>query len=233
VVSGLVAQYGPAPMVLPYAIHVVLLAAMLIVARPVPDSGGGTTGPLLRIELSADGWRRFRRGVAPMAPFVFGFPAIVLAVLPSMLSGGLGSAPIAYTGVLALLMLGAGVLVQPVTRRLEPMLAARLGLLVGAAGVVLGAATVAWQLPLLLLAVAPLLGVAYGVCMTAGLQAVQRLAEPHARGGVTGLYYVLTYVGFAAPYLLALATRVTTPVVALGVTTAAAAAVALTLPRAR
>ena len=28
------------------------------------------------------------------------------------------------------------------------------------------------------------------------------------RGGVTGLYYVLTYLGFAAPWLLALAVRV-------------------------
>jgi hypothetical protein len=164
---------------------------------------------------------------------VFGFPAIVLAVLPSMLSGGLGSAPIAYTGVLALVMLGAGVLVQPVTRRLEPMRAARLGLLVGAAGVVLGAATVAWQLPLLLLAVAPLLGLAYGVCMTAGLQAVQRLAEPHARGGVTGLYYVLTYVGFGAPYLVALALRVVTPVTSLLVIAGLAVVAALGLLRSR
>jgi len=88
----------------------------------------------------------------------------------------------------------------------------------GAGGVVLGAVAVATDTPVLLLAVAPVIGGAYGVCMTAGLQAVQRLAHPDARGGITGLYYVLTYIGFALPYVLALATRVTTPIVALGAT---------------
>jgi hypothetical protein len=67
--------------------------------------------------------------------------------------------------------------------------------------------------------------------MTAGLQCAQRLARPEARGGVAGLYYVLTYLGFAAPYLLALVTRVVTPVVALGLTALLAAVVALSLPR--
>src|SRR6185295_5581430 len=43
--SGLVAQYAPAPTMLPYAIHVALLGGMLIVARRVPDTGGGATGP--------------------------------------------------------------------------------------------------------------------------------------------------------------------------------------------
>jgi hypothetical protein len=80
-----------------------------------------------------------------------------------------------------------------------------------------------------LLVVAPILGAAYGVCMTAGLMAVQRLAHPDARGGITGLYYVLTYLGFAAPYLLALATRVTAPIVALGVTAGLVVAAALVL----
>ena len=59
------------------------------------------------------------------------------------------------------------------------------------------------------------MGAAYGVCMTAGIQSVQRIARPEARGGVTGLYYVLTYVGFSAPYLLALATRTVSPALAL------------------
>jgi hypothetical protein len=96
---------------------------------------------------------------------------------------------------------------------------------------VLGALAVARQISALLLVVAPILGAGYGVAMTGGFQAVQRLARPDARGGITGLYYVLTYVGFAAPYLLALAARVTAPPVALAVTAGLAVAAALALPR--
>jgi hypothetical protein len=230
--SGPVAQVLPAPTLLPYAIHVALLGGLLIAARGAPDAGDrAPPGPLLRIELDRAGWRSFARGVVPMAPFVFGFPAIVLAALPGMLGGALGSAPVAYTGLLAGLTLGAGVVVQPVTRRLEPVAGARLGLLVGAAGVVLGAVAVAYQIPALLVVVAPILGAGYGVTMTGGFQAVQRLARPDARGGITGLYYVLCYVGFAAPFLLALAARVAAPASALAVTAGLAIAAAAALPR--
>lgn len=214
-VSGLVAQYAPSPTVLPYALHATLLGAMLLVARRVPETATATDGPLLRIALDRASWQSFWCTLAPRAPFVFGFPAVILAVLPGMLGGALGPAPIAYTGVLAVVTLGTGVLVQPMTKRLAPSRAARLGLLVGAAGVLCGAAVVAWQLPVLLLAVAPLLGVGYGAGMTSGLQAAQALALPEARGGVTGLYYVLTYVGFAVPYLVALLLQVVSPTMAL------------------
>jgi MFS family permease len=236
-ITGLLAQYAPAPTVLPYACHVTVLAAALVVARGAPDTGerlaAGAPRALVRIELDRAGWRGFVRGVLPMAPFVFGFPTIAFAALPAMLGGALGAAPMAYTGVLCAVTLAAGVIAQPITRRFEPAIAARLGLVAGAAGVVLGAVAVARQAPALLLVVAPILGAAYGVCMTAGLHAVQRLARPDARGGITGLYYVLTYVGFAAPYLLALATRAATPTAALGVTAAIVVAAAAILPRAR
>jgi MFS transporter len=235
-ITGVLAQYGPAPTVLPFALHAAVLGSLLVLARRAPDTGGhaaAATQPLLRIELDRAGWRQFARGVAPMAPFVFGFPAIAFAALPGMLGGAAGAAPIAYTGVLCVITLAAGVVVQPITRRLAPATAARLGMIIGSGGFALGTFAVWSHAPALLVVVAPILGAAYGVCMTAGLSAVQRLAHPDARGGITGLYYVVTYTGFAAPYLLALATRITAPVVALGVTTALAALVALILPRAR
>jgi MFS family permease len=233
VASGAVAQYLPAPTQLPYAIHAALLGGLLIAARGAPDVGDrARPGPLLRIELDRAGWRSFARRVVPMAPFVFGFPAIALAALPGMLAGALGSAPMVYTGLIAGLTLGAGVIVQPVTRRLEPVTGSRLGLLVGTAGLVLAAFAVARQVAALLVVVAPILGAGYGMAMTGGFQTVQRLARPEARGGITGLYYVLTYVGFVAPYLLALAARVAAPALALAVTAGLAAAAALALPRA-
>jgi hypothetical protein len=232
--SGLLAQWAPLPTVLPYALHAVVLGAIIVAARGVVDTvepAAGPRAPLLRIELDRAGWRAFWRGVAPMAPFVFAFPTIGFAALPAMLGGGLGSAPIAYTGLLCALILAAGVLAQPITRRFEPTRAARLGLACGALGMAVGGVAVATHTPALLLVVAPIVGTAYGVCMTAGLQAVQRLARPDARGGITGLYYVLTYLGFAAPYLLALATRVVAPTVAIAITAGLIVVAAIVLRR--
>ena len=230
--SGFIAQYAPAPLVLPYAIHAALLGAVLAIAWRTEDAGGASSGGrLLRIDLDRAGWRGFVRGVLPMAPFVYGFPAIVLAALPGMLAGALGGAAIAVTGVVAAMTLGTGVVVQPITRRFEPTRAARLGLAVGAAGIAIAALAVASHASALLFVVAPVLGGAYGVAMTGGFQLVQRLARPDARGGITGLYYVLCYVGFVAPYLLALATRAVAPEIALGATAAVTLAAAVALRR--
>ncbi|HEY0191928.1 MAG TPA: MFS transporter, partial [Kofleriaceae bacterium] len=231
-VAGVVAQYAPWPTVLPYALHVAVLGAMLVLARGAPDTGGGRPGGrLLRIELPPGMWRRFARAVVPMAPFVFAFPMIVGATLPSLLGGALGTAPIAYAGLVNAVTLAAGVLAQPVTRRFEPTTAARLGLGLGVVGIAAGAWTVHAHAPAMLLAIAIVLGAGYGIAMTAGLSAAQRLARPDARGGITGLYYVLTYVGFAVPYLLALIFRVAAPAAALAVTAAITLGVAVTLPR--
>jgi hypothetical protein len=57
----------------------------------------------------------------------------------------------------------------------------------------------------LLVPSATVLGMGYGLCLVAGLVEVQRLAHPEALAGLTAIYYVLTYLGFAAPYVLTLA----------------------------
>ncbi|HET9953018.1 MAG TPA: MFS transporter [Polyangiaceae bacterium] len=230
-VTGALAQFAPAPTKLPFALHVLVLAGALLGVRRVRETSRGTgkrSSPLLRVQLMSGNWPRFLRRIAPMAPFVFGFPALAFAALPNVLgTGALGPLPFVYTGLLCGLTLAAGVIAQPLTLRFTPQTSARIGLVTGAVGVALGALVVATHASWALLVVGPVLGVAYGVCMTAGLQASQRLASPEGRGGVTGLYYVLTYVGFAAPYLLALAMRAVTPELALEVTAAVALVIAL------
>jgi uncharacterized membrane protein len=51
------------------------------------------------------------------------------------------------------------------------------------------------------------LGCAYGMCLVAGLVEVQRLAGSNGAAGLTAIYYALTYLGFAAPYLIVLGTH--------------------------
>ncbi|MBA2323152.1 MAG: hypothetical protein H0V92_03705 [Pseudonocardiales bacterium] len=116
---------------------------------------------------------------------------------------------IALTGAIGCLTALAGVLVQPLARRLEAHAqsnrAGITGLLVLAAGLVLAAVTAHTQDVWLLVPCAIVLGGAYGLCLVAGLIEVQRLAEDGALAGLTAAYYALTYLGFGAPYLLTLA----------------------------
>ena len=47
-----------------------------------------------------------------------------------------------------------------------------------------------------------ILGSAYGLCLGQGLQDVDRLAPLANRGVATGLFYVVSYSGFALPFVL-------------------------------
>ena len=208
--SGLLAQCAPHPTVLPYIPHLIVTTFVLVLALRTPTTARRATppGPLLRIGLDRTNRGPFLRGVVWMAPFVFAFPGIAFATLPALAGGKIQPS---YVGALAALTLSSGMAAQPFTRRIAPTVAARAGLLVGAAGVVLGAGAIVWHATLPLLAAAVLLGVGYGVCMTSGLRLVEMLSRPETRAGLAGLYYVLTYAGFTTPLLLAMAARKVTP----------------------
>ncbi|MDN6374533.1 MAG: MFS transporter, partial [Brevibacterium aurantiacum] len=57
--------------------------------------------------------------------------------------------------------------------------------------------------PILAFVVAIVLGIAYGICVVAGLVIVQAIAEPADLAGITGVYYSLAYSGFLLPTVLA------------------------------
>jgi hypothetical protein len=208
-VAGLLAQWAPAPTVVPYIPHIALMAAVLGMLREAPETIASGAEPIAR--LSAPGARhpRFRWVVAPMAPWVFAAPAIAFALLPSVVGADQATHGIALTAAVTSLTALAGVLIQPLARRIDVHTrtnrSATTGLLVLAAGLALSAATVQTQQAWLLVPGAIVLGSAYGLCLVAGLAEIQRLAHDGALARLTAAYYALAYLGFAAPYLFALA----------------------------
>ena len=52
-------------------------------------------------------------------------------------------------------------------------------------------------------------GCGYGLCLVSGLLEIQRRANPQDLASLTAIYYALTYVGFAAPIILAELTQLT------------------------
>ena len=234
-ISGALAQWAPYPVILPYVVHVAALVIAISIALGALGGRATAATPrkLLGIGLDASNRRRFVLAVGLMAPFVFAFPVLAFASIPAMLGpDALGSAPIAFIGLVGAITLAAGVLAQPLTRRFDPTTSSRIGLVFGAIGCGVAAIIVATHASALLLIASAILGVGYGVCMTSGLRNVEVLAAPETRGAITGLYYVLTYIGFAVPYILAIVTRSIAPATVLGVLAALAlvAAAALRKP---
>jgi hypothetical protein len=82
-------------------------------------------------------------------------------------------------------------------------------LIVMGAGLALAAVAADARQDWLLFPCAIVLGSAYGLCLVSGLVEVQRLAPTRAVAGLTATFYVFTYLGFAAPYLMTIASGAT------------------------
>jgi hypothetical protein len=142
---------------------------------------------------------------------------------------------VALTAAITALVALAGVLIQPVARRLEARAggvnAGTVGLGVVCAGLVLSAGAAQAGQIWMLVPCGLVLGAAYGLILVAGLLEVQRLAQEGGLAGLTAAFYVLTYLGFAAPYLLALASHAVGYPLLLTVTAALAAVTAMLVQR--
>ncbi|MCY7343019.1 MAG: MFS transporter [Pseudonocardia sp.] len=234
--SGLLAQWAPLPTVLPYLVHVALMVIGLVLLPSVPETlTERRAGPWLNLGVPAGSRLPFMLVVLPVAVGVFTFPSTAVTVLPLLLTPSMPQIAVAITGLVAGVTLLTGVFAQPLGRRLGAVRAGPTGLAVGAAGLglsLVGARLDAWPV---LVPVALLLGVAYGLCLAAGLTMVGELAAPTARGALTGTFYACAYLGFGVPLLLSVAGGAGGFVGPLAVLTALTAltAAALTLPASR
>ena len=208
-VGGALGQWGPAPTLLPYGLQVLLslVAALPLARTPETRPRGGLPVRSLREELHlpVESRPRFLRVVVPMAPWVFGAPALAFVVGPALVSSRTGNQQIAYAALAAVVTLTFGAAVQPFVPRLGRLTGGRqavVGLVLVAVATLLLAVDVRTRsVPLALLAAA-LLGTAYGICILTGLVETQALADPERVAGPTGVYYSLIYIGFVLPVVL-------------------------------
>ena len=146
--------------------------------------------------------RRFWLTIAPAAPFVFGAISLAIVVLPEEVTGA-RTLSAGYAGLMTVLAFAAGIGVQPAARRLAARRAdagAIAGLAAAAIGAAAGVPAVAGPSRVLAGVAAVFLGLAYGLCLVSGLRQAEHLAGDRDRGAVLACYYVLAYLGFAAPY---------------------------------
>jgi hypothetical protein len=87
-------------------------------------------------------------------------------------------------------------------QRLRPGSPLQLGLVPAVAGFLLAALTLATAAPWLLAPTAIVLGAGDGTIMVAGLSQVAALAGPDDLASVTAVFYCLTYLGFATPFVV-------------------------------
>lgn len=233
-VAGLIGQWGPWPLVLPYALHGAALLAAVLAVLPAADTGGGGSrredGTLHPVFAPGQAGRA-ALVVAPLAVCVYAFPASAVGGVPLLV--GFPVAPIALTGLLAGATLGAGALAAPLQTRLGHRSAAT----AAAAGAVGFALTsLAAAVPSLLLVSVPaavLLGAGGGLALASSLARLPVIGSPGRLGTVSAAFYGVAYLGFGFPLLMTRASLVVDVAAVLAVLAALCALLTVQQARAR
>jgi MFS family permease len=206
VVGGLLAQYAPGPLRLPFVAYVLAVGAVAIAVARTPESREGRVGNLRDVRVQPRiGVPRERIG-AFTVPAVTGFVIFALgglyfALIPSIMIHDLHEQNVALGGLLVCELAVFAAAVTIFGRRLRPataMVASLLILLPAVALVV--SAQAATSMPLLLCATA-LAGIAMGFGYRGSLQVVNEIAPDERRAEVVSSYYVACFVGNSVPVI--------------------------------
>ena len=227
-VGAVFGQWGPAPLVTPYVIHLAFVVAALVVVRVVPETVKRSRAARVRPNLGIPVASRalFWRVVAPTALGVFGLPSLTFGLFPVLLRPAMAGVAVFVTGVVFMIAMGSIVPAQAIVGRIGPYRAAPLGLVLGTIGCGLGLVAFATDLWPLLFPASVVMGCASGLSMTSGLRFVDAITSPASRGALTGAFYALAYAGMTNPLLVSTIARATgyTPVLAASTLVGAATA---------
>jgi MFS family permease len=195
--SGIRMSFGvAAAIVMVTTVATIVAAQRADVSAPATAHDSEPSTPARQGTARALGW------ALPLAPWVFASATLGFVTIPTRVHTGL-AAPIA-AGTAALIVNGASGLIQLVARagKWGPR-AGTAGAVLAALGYAVAAAAPPTMTPALGLPVFLVLGCASGLLLREGLIDLEAAAPQRLRGALIGVFYVVTYVGFSLPLILA------------------------------
>lgn len=203
-VSGVIGQWGPSPLILPYLTHLALIAVGLVAIMRSPETVVRDPSRRIRPNLGipAESAKDFFSVVVPTAFGVFGMPSLVFGLFPVLLKPAMPGIAVLISGSLGFLAMSSIVGAQALVGKVGPYRSAPIALLLGTCGTTLGViafGTGKWGL---ILPAAVLMGNASGLAMTSGLRFVDIICRPEDRGALNGSFYAVAYAGMMMPLIV-------------------------------
>lgn len=199
--AGTAAEYLPAPLHLPYAVHAVAVGACALLVLAAPETARRAARPSLRpqaVRVPAEARAVFT--LAATAGFAgFAVLGLFTAISPRILAEIIGEPDLALAGLLSSVLLGASVLAQLLTRRADTDRVLLTGCALLVAGLLLVTASVAYGSPAELVAGAVVAGAGQGMSFASGLAAVDARVGAAHRAATTSSYFVVCFVAISLP----------------------------------
>ncbi|MEU4425840.1 MFS transporter [Actinoplanes sp. NPDC024001] len=210
-VTGLLAQYGAAPLRTPYVVFVALLvlsvAAVALTPETVPPQAARYRYRPQRIGVPGDRTTYLAAAAAAVASFaVFG---VFTSLAPGFVAGTLHHPSRALAGAVVFAVFGSAAIAQSLTGGLSGPAKTTLGLLAQAGGILTLVAGMHTASLVTFLIGGMAAGVGAGVLFKAALGSVAASAAPAERGAALAGLFLLAYLGLGLPAVgLGIATQV-------------------------
>ncbi|MEU1529649.1 MFS transporter [Streptomyces fagopyri] len=202
--AGLLAQYAPWPLYLPFAVHLGLVVCSAAVLLRLPETVGErrplrTVRPR-RPRLPAQVRAVF--GPAAIAAFVgFALFGVFTAVSPAFLEHSLGVHSRAVSGLIVALAFFASTAGQLAVGVIGPGRSLPVGCAALLAGLALLAGALRWDLLVLVVLSALVGGAGQGIAFRGALSEVAQASPDDQRAAVISLLFVVAYVGISLPVI--------------------------------
>ncbi|OMB94942.1 MFS transporter [Mycobacterium sp. NS-7484] len=199
--AGLLVQYAPHPLQLPFLIHIglALVAAVAVFVVPETSARTGRIG-LQRLSVPAEVRTVFV--IAALAAFAgFAVTGMYTAVAPSFLATVIGIDNHAVAGAIACSIFAASAVTQVFANRMDTGRAVAVGCALLIAGMAILTAALFFSSLVGLLAAAVVSGIGQGMSFSRGLAAVAELAPAERRAEVSSTYFVVAYVAISLPVI--------------------------------
>ncbi|MCV7285971.1 MFS transporter [Mycolicibacterium wolinskyi] len=197
--AGLLVQFAPQPLHLPFVVHIALavLAGIAILVVPETSERTGSIG-LQRLSVPQEVRAVFV--IAALAAFAgFTVTGMYTAVAPSFLSSVIGIDNHAVAGAIACSIFAASAITQVAVNRVPPNRAVAAGCAILIVGMLILTAALHFSSLTALIAAAVVSGIGQGMSFSRGLGAVSELTPPDRRAEVSSTYFVVAYIAISLP----------------------------------
>ncbi|MFB6901356.1 MFS transporter [Streptomyces hydrogenans] len=202
--AGLLAEYAPDPLLLPFAVHLALVAVAALVLQWLPETVAERR-PLSAVRPRRPALPARVRAVfvpAAVASFAgFALFGVFTSVSPAFLARYLHVDNHAVSGIVVALAFFASTGGQVAAGRVGPSRSLPLGCAVLFAGLVLLAVALATDLLVFIVLAALVGGTGQGLAFRAALSAVAAASPPDQRAAVISSLFVVAYIGISIPVI--------------------------------
>lgn len=205
-ITGVLIQYGPQPTRLVFAVLTAAFVVLALATAVLPETAGRRPGVLASLRPRVSVPRSARRAFVHAVPTMIStwmLGGLMLSVGGSLLTVVFGQTNHAIVGLVIGSFAGAAAMASVLLRDRTPEAMAAIGtrvLFLGA--VVFALALAAMSLPVFVLG-AVIAGAGFGPAFLGAFRSVSQLAAPHERAALISAIYIVSYLAFSVPALVA------------------------------